>query len=90
MTRLDLSGVEKLLCSIAPALTKYPGDREQRWNHLGMHIRLDDFTDQEAMATIVRITGSNFCVIYRLLVQVERISEMNKLRTVTKEVVVMA
>jgi len=29
---------------------------EQRWSHLGMHIRVDDFTDQEAVAAIIRIT----------------------------------
>lgn len=60
---------------------------EQRWNHLGMHIRVDDFTDQEALAAIVRITGGNFRVIHRLLMQVERILEINQMHTVTKEVV---
>jgi DNA transposition AAA+ family ATPase len=60
---------------------------EQRWNHLGMHIRVDDFTDQEALATIIRITGGNFRVIHRLLMQIERILEINDLHTVTKEVV---
>ncbi|HEY6288060.1 MAG TPA: AAA family ATPase [Nitrospiraceae bacterium] len=60
---------------------------EQRWNHLGMHIRVDDFTDQEALAAIVRITGGNFRVIHRLLMQVERILEINQMQTVTKEVV---
>jgi hypothetical protein len=60
---------------------------EQRWNHLGMHIRVDDFTDHEALAAIVRITGGNFRVIHRLLMQVERILEINDLRTVTKDVV---
>src|SRR5258708_6573327 len=60
---------------------------EQRWNHLGMHIRVDDFTDQEALAAIVRITGGNFRVIHRLLMQIERILEINHLQTVTKEVV---
>jgi DNA transposition AAA+ family ATPase len=60
---------------------------EQRWNHLGMHIQVDDFTDQEALATIVRITAGNFRVIHRLLMQVERILQINSLHTVTKEVV---
>ena len=32
---------------------------EQRWNHLGIHIRVDDFTDQEALAAIVRILEIN-------------------------------
>jgi Holliday junction resolvasome RuvABC ATP-dependent DNA helicase subunit len=48
---------------------------------------VDDFTDQEAISTIIRITGGNFRVIHRLLMQVERILEINDLRTVTKEVV---
>ena len=60
---------------------------EQRWNHLGMHIRVDDFTDQEALAAIVRITGGNFRVIHRLLMQVERILEINQVQTVIKDVV---
>lgn len=60
---------------------------QQRWSHLGMHIRVDDFTDQEALAAIVRITEGNFRVIHRLLMQIERILEINHLQTVTKEVV---
>jgi DNA transposition AAA+ family ATPase len=60
---------------------------EQRWSHLSMNIRVDDFTDQEAISTIIRITGGNFRVIHRLLMQVERILEINDLQTVTKEVV---
>ena len=50
-----------------------------------MHIRVDDFTDQEALAAIVRITGGNFRVILRLLMQVERILEINQVQTVTKD-----
>jgi len=60
---------------------------QQRWSHLGMHIRVDDFTDTEALAAIVRITGGNFRIIHRLLMQIERILEINRLQTVTKEVV---
>jgi len=59
----------------------------QRWSHLGMKIRVDDFTDQEALAAIIRITGGNFRVIHRLLMQIERVLEINHLQTVTKEVV---
>src|SRR5258708_4074158 len=42
---------------------------QQRWSHLGMNIRVDDFTDAEALATIVRITTGNFRVIHRLLME---------------------
>ena len=52
-----------------------------------MHIRVDNFTDQEALAAIVRITGGNFRVIHRLLMQVERILEINQVQTVIKDVV---
>ena len=45
------------------------------------------FTDQEALAAIVRITGGTFRVIHCLLMQIERILEINHLQTVTKEVV---
>jgi hypothetical protein len=37
--------------------------------------------------SIVRITGGNFRVIHRLLMQVERILEINQMQTVTKDVV---
>ena len=60
---------------------------QQRWSHLGMNLRVDDFTDAEALATIVRITAGNFRVIHRLLMQIQRILEINHLQTVTKEVV---
>jgi hypothetical protein len=60
---------------------------QERWGHLGMHLRVKDFTDMEALATIVRITGGNFRVIHRLLMQIERILEINDLHTVTKEVI---
>ncbi len=56
-----------------------------RTHHLPLCV--DDFTDQEALAAIVRITGGNFRVIHRLLMPVERILEINHMHTVTKEVV---
>jgi DNA transposition AAA+ family ATPase len=53
----------------------------------GSSLQLDDFTDAEAVAAIIRITGGNFRLIQRLLTQIERILQINELRTVTKEVV---
>jgi len=47
----------------------------------------DDFTDAEAVAAIVRITGGNFRLIQRLFTQIERLLQINEMRTVTKEVV---
>ena len=60
---------------------------EQRWNQLGMTLHVEDFTDPEAISTILRITGGNFRVIHRLLMQIERILQINELHMVTKEVV---
>jgi len=60
---------------------------ERKWQQLGLTFDLDDFTDSEATAAIIRITGGNFRLIERLLGQVERVIRINELRYVTKEVV---
>jgi DNA transposition AAA+ family ATPase len=58
-----------------------------KWAQLGLTLAADDFTDAEAVAAIVRITGGNFRLIQRLFTQIERILQINVMRTVTKEVV---
>lgn len=57
---------------------------EQRWTPPGVH--LPEQLDPEAVAAI-RITGGNFRLLNRLLTQMERILEVNRLRKVTKAVV---
>lgn len=57
------------------------------WEKLGLRLSPDDFTDAEAMSAVARITGGNFRLVHRLLAQVERILDINKLTVVTKEVV---
>lgn len=52
-----------------------------------MHIRVNDFTDQEALASIVRITRGNFRTFRRLLMQVECNLEVNQMQTITKDAV---
>jgi DNA transposition AAA+ family ATPase len=47
----------------------------------------DDFTQAVAIATIARINGGNFRLVDRLLTQIQRISRINNLDTVTAEVV---
>jgi len=50
-------------------------------------VHSNDFTDQEAVATILRITRGNIRLIERLMMQVEHILAANQLQMVTKEVV---
>lgn len=59
---------------------------DQRWSHrLSAHS--EDFTDQEAVAAILRITRGNMRLIDRLMMQVEHVLVANQLQVVTKEVV---
>jgi hypothetical protein len=57
------------------------------WAALGLTLDGTDFTDSEAIAAIVRITGGNFRVLQRLFAQIGRLLTLNGLHTVTKEVV---
>ena len=60
---------------------------EQRWSHR-VKAHSDDFTDQEAVAAILRITRGNIRLIERLMTQVEHILVANPaVSVVTKEVV---
>jgi DNA transposition AAA+ family ATPase len=43
--------------------------------------------DSEAVASVIRITGGNFRLFERLLTQIERIAEINKVNQVTRAVV---
>jgi DNA transposition AAA+ family ATPase len=60
---------------------------EWKWEQWGMTLRREDFTDEEAIAAVIRITSGNFRLLGRLLTQVERILQINELHTVTREVV---
>ncbi|WP_422936715.1 AAA family ATPase [Sinomonas sp. P47F7] len=58
----------------------------RQWPDLGLD-DTDDFTTGEARAAIIRVTGGNFRLTARLMAQIHRIMEINKLSTVTSEVV---
>ena len=57
------------------------------WDSIGPAMSTDDFTDTEAIAAVARITGGNFRLIERLCGQIQRVLEINQLRTVTRKVV---
>jgi len=59
----------------------------RRWRQLGLDLDDADFTDAQAVATIVRITGGNFRLVHRLFVQIERILRINGLKAITDDVV---
>jgi DNA transposition AAA+ family ATPase len=50
---------------------------ERKWQHLGLTLDPNDFTDAEAMAAIARHTGGNFRLVQRLWSQIERILDLN-------------
>jgi hypothetical protein len=59
---------------------------DQRWSHR-VSAHSDDFTDQEAVAAILRIARGNIRLIDRLMRQIEHVPVANQLQVVTKEVV---
>jgi len=58
-----------------------------KWQELGLTLTAEDFTDVEAIAAMIRITGGNFRLVQRLCSQIRRILAINNLRTITAEVV---
>lgn len=59
----------------------------RRWRELGLGLDEAEFTDAQAVATIVRITRGNFRLLHRLFIQIERVLRINDLHTITAEVV---
>ena len=59
----------------------------RRWRELGLTMDDADFTDTQAVASIVRITGGNFRLVHRLFIQIERILAINGMKAITDDVV---
>ncbi len=60
---------------------------EYKWSDLGIDIKLEDFSDYEAITTIIKITKGNFRLIHRLFAQIDRILRINQMDKITVEVV---
>lgn len=60
---------------------------EYKWADLGIDIKLEDFSDYEAITTIIKITKGNFRLIHRLFAQIDRILRINQMDKITVEVV---
>lgn len=60
---------------------------QAKWNEMGRTFTSGDFTDEEAVTAVIRVTGGNFRLLNRLLAQVERILQINEMQTITREVV---
>jgi hypothetical protein len=54
---------------------------------VGRSFSPDDVTDAEALAALARITGGTVRLVQRLFAHIERVVAINRLRTISKEVV---
>lgn len=63
---------------------------DKQWQHWSLSLHPESAAETEAIAAIIRITNGNFRLLNRLLAQIERITNINALHTVSKEVVEIA
>ena len=60
---------------------------QHHWGSLGLELDKKNFSDNEAVAAVARITNGNFRLIHRLFSQIKRIMKVNQLTNISKEVV---
>lgn len=60
---------------------------EKHLSKLEIKVRGEDFTDQETVSSIIRVTNGNFRLNNRLLNQSIRIMKVNCMVTITKEII---
>jgi hypothetical protein len=63
---------------------------KHHWKKLGLKLKPADFSDHEAIATIMRTTNGNFRLLNRLFMQIDRLLRLNQLQHITNEVVLAA
>lgn len=59
----------------------------EQWSDMGVALPAAGITDEEAVAAIIRITSGNFRLLRRLLSQIERLLDINRLNEATAAVV---
>ena len=59
----------------------------RHWRKLGLALDEADFTDNQAIAAIARVTGGNFRLLHRLFIQIDRVLRINELSVITEDVV---
>jgi DNA transposition AAA+ family ATPase len=57
------------------------------WGTLGLQVPSGEFNDADVIAAVARATGGNLRLVRRLLTEISRILEVNRLASVTKEAV---
>ena len=57
------------------------------WSPSGVSLPDEGLIDEEAIATLIRIAEGKFRLLHRLLQQIGRVMEINRLDKVTREVV---
>jgi hypothetical protein len=55
------------------------------WGTLGLQVPSGEFNDPDVIAAVARATAGNLRLLRRLLTEISRILEVNKLASVTKE-----
>ena len=59
---------------------------ERRWTPVGVSLSSKQLLP-EVIAKLIRMTGGNFRLLTRILTQIERVLDVNQLRTISTEVV---
>jgi DNA transposition AAA+ family ATPase len=59
----------------------------RRWCPAGIALPDDAIADEESISSIIRVTGGNFRLLHRLLTQIGRVLEINRLNRVTLPVI---
>jgi hypothetical protein len=60
---------------------------QQKWVPSGVELPEEGVADEAVLAAIIRVTGSNFRLLHRLMTQIARLVQINALQKVTCEVV---